>query len=164
MDKLLKVDYGVLALTICNFLLLVFLLKKFAWGPIIGALEKREAQVRSDKETARQARESAEQLKQELDARLSQIADEADKKMAQAVQLGQAQKEELLAQTKDQCARMIEQAKAQIAAEKEQALAQVRGEIAHLSTLAAARLIGEDVDRAHAEKVVAGVLEEIKKK
>ena len=164
MDKLLKVDYGVLALTICNFLLLVFLLKKFAWTPIINALEKREEQVRSDKETARNARESAEQLKQELEARLSKIADEAGQKMAQAVKLGQAQKEELLAQTKNQCARMLEQAKAQIEAEKEHALAEVRGEIAHLSALAAARLIGEDLDQTHAEKVVDGVLKEIKKK
>ena len=156
MDKLLKVDYGVLALTICNFLLLVFLLKNFAWTPIISALEKREEQVRSDKETARNARESAEQLKQELEARLSKIADAAGHKMAQ--------KEELLAQTKDQCTRMLEQAKAQIEAEKEHALAEVRGEIAHLSALAAARLIGEDLDQTHAEKVVDGVLKEIKKK
>ena len=164
MDKLLKVDYGVLALTICNFLLLVFLLKKFAWGPIIGALEKREEQVRSDKEAARAARESAEQIKQELETRLSQIADEANQKMAQAVKLGQAQKEELLAQTKEECARMLEQAKVQIAVEKKQALTQVRGEIAQLSTLVASRLIGEDLNPSHAEKVVDSVLTEIKKK
>jgi len=164
MQDLLKVDYGVLALTICNFLLLVFLLKKFAWGPLIGALEKREAQVRADKETAKTARESAEQLKQDLEARLCAIADEAAKKMAEAVKMGQAQKDEMLAQTKDQCARLLEQAKTQIAAEKEQALAQVRGEISRLSVLAASRLIGEEMDQTHADKVVAGVLEQIKKK
>ena len=42
MENLLKPDFGVLLLTVCNFLLLVYLLKKFAWGPVIGALEKRE--------------------------------------------------------------------------------------------------------------------------
>lgn len=164
MQDLLKVDYGVLALTICNFLLLVFLLKKFAWGPIIGALEKREAQVRADKETARSARENAEQLQQELSARLSKIADEASQKMAQAVALGQAQKEEILAQTKEQCARMLAQAQAQIEAEKEQALAQVRGEISRLSVLAASRLIGEEMNASHADKVVQDVLAQVKQK
>ena len=164
MQDLLKVDYGVLALTICNFLLLVFLLKKFAWGPIIGALEKREAQVRADKENARTARENAEQIKQELETRLSKIADEAAQKMAEAVQLGQAQKEEILTDTKAQCARMLAQAQAQIEAEKEQALAAVRGEISRLSVLAAARLIGEEMDKTHADKVVADVLEQVKKK
>ena len=164
MQDLLKVDYGVLALTICNFLLLVFLLKKFAWGPIIGALEKREAQVRADKENAQSAREKAEQIKQALETRLSEIAEEAGKKMAEAVQLGQAQKEEILTETKNQCARMLAQAQAQIEAEKEQALAQVRGEISRLSLLAASRLIGEEMDNSRADKVVADVLEQVKKK
>ena len=50
MENLLKPDFGVLLLTVCNFLLLVYLLKKFAWGPIIDALEKRETQIESDKQ------------------------------------------------------------------------------------------------------------------
>ena len=49
MEDLLKPDYGVLALTVCNFLLLVYLLKKFAWNRIIGALESREQQIAQDK-------------------------------------------------------------------------------------------------------------------
>ena len=56
MQDLLKPDWGVLALTVLNFALLVFLLAKFAWKPIIGALEKREQQVRTDKEMAEKAR------------------------------------------------------------------------------------------------------------
>ena len=66
MENLLKPDYGVLLLTVCNFLLLVYLLKKFAWGPVINALEKREQQIESDKQTAANARQSAEELKKEL--------------------------------------------------------------------------------------------------
>ena len=58
MEDLLKPDFGVLALTVCNFLLLVYLLKKFAWGPIIGALEKREKQIAQDKQTAAEALKS----------------------------------------------------------------------------------------------------------
>ena len=49
MEDLLKPDYGVLALTVCSFLLLVYLLKKFAWNRIIGALEAREQQIAQDK-------------------------------------------------------------------------------------------------------------------
>ena len=60
MEDLLKPDYGVMALTICNFLLLVYLLKKFAWNRIIGGLEAREAQVKSDKEQAAAARVDAQ--------------------------------------------------------------------------------------------------------
>lgn len=102
MEDLLKPDYGVLALTVCNFLLLVYLLKKFAWNRIIGALESREQQIAQDKLQAQQAREAAEKIKSELDEKLAQIADEAAKKMAEAVKMGETQKEQLLAAAKEQ--------------------------------------------------------------
>lgn len=164
MEDLLKPDFGVLFLTVCNFLLLVYLLKKFAWGPIIGALEKREAQIETDKQTAADARKSAEEIKQELDARLAQISDEATQKMAAAVKTGEKQKEEILAQAKEQAAQLLAQAKAQIQAEKEQALADVRGEIASISLLAASRVVGRQVQDSTANQIVEQVLAEVKRK
>ncbi len=164
MEDLLKPDFGVLLLTVCNFLLLVFLLKKFAWGPVIGALEKRENQIESDKQTAAAARQSAEELKKELDERLAQISNEATQKMAAAVKAGEAQKEQLLAQAKEQTERMLQQAKDQLEAEKNKALADVRGEIAQLSLLAAARVMQRQVKDETADQIVAQVLEEVKRK
>ena len=164
MEDLLKPDFGVLLLTVCNFLLLVYLLKKFAWGPIIGALEKRENQIAQDKQTAAQARQSAENLKKELDERLAHISGEATQKMAEAVKLGQAQKDQLLAQAQEQSARLLEQAKTQIQAEKEKALADVRAEIAEISLLAASRVIERQVTDKEADRIVENVLREIKGK
>ena len=164
MENLLKPDFGVLLLTVCNFLLLVFLLKKFAWGPILGALEKREAQIESDKQTAAQARKSAEELKKELDERLAQISNEAAQKMAAAVKAGEMQKEQLLAQAKEQAERLLAQATQQIEAEKNKALADVRSEIASISMLAASRVVGQDLQADNADKIVAQVLEEVQKK
>ncbi|MBP5403724.1 MAG: F0F1 ATP synthase subunit B [Elusimicrobiaceae bacterium] len=164
MEDLLKPDFGVLALTVCNFLLLVYLLKKFAWGPIIGALEKRENQIATDKQTAAQARQSAENLKKELDDRLAQISNEATQKMAQAVKAGEAQKEQLLKQAQEQATRLLEQAKAQIEAEKNKALADVRSEVATLSVLAASRVMEREVKDGAADQIVDQVLKEIKGK
>ena len=164
MENLLKPDYGVLFLTVCNFLLLVYLLKKFAWGPIIGALEKREQQIEDDKQTAANARQNAEQLKQELDQRLAQISNEAAQKMAAAVEAGEKQKEQLLAQAKEQAERLLEQATVQIQAEKEKALADVRGEIASISLLAASRVVEQDLKDENADKIVAQVLKEVQQK
>ena len=164
MQDLLKPDFGVLVLTVCNFLLLVYLLKKFAWGPVIGALEKRENQIAQDKQTAADARQSAETLKKELDERLAQISREAAQKMAQAVVTGEAQKEQLLAQAKEQAQRLLDQANLQIEAEKNKALADVRGEIATLTVLAASRVIERQVNGETADQIVARVLEEVKGK
>ncbi|WP_432635221.1 F0F1 ATP synthase subunit B [Candidatus Avelusimicrobium sp.] len=164
MEDLLKPDYGVLALTVCNFLLLVYLLKKFAWNRIIGALESREQQIAQDKLQAQQAREAAEKVKRELDEKLSQIADEAAKKMAEAVKMGETQKEQLLAAAKEQSERLVEQAKAQIEAEKNKALSDVRGEIARVSVLAASKVIEQQLNEDSAKAVVDRVLAEVKAK
>lgn len=164
MENLLKPDYGVLLLTVCNFLLLVYLLKKFAWGPVINALEKREQQIESDKQTAANARQSAEELKKELDDRLAQISTEAAQQIAAAVKVGETQKEQLLAQAQEQADRLVAQAKAQIEAEKNKALADVRSEIASISVLAASRVIGQDLKDANADKIVAQVLQEVQQK
>ena len=163
MEDLLKPDYGVLVLTICNFLLLVYLLKKFAWNRIIGGLEKREQQIAEDKTQAQQARQAAETLKRELDEKLTQISDEAAKRLAEAVKLGDTQKEQILAAAKEQSERLLAQAKAQIEAEKNKALADVRGEIAP-AVLAASKVVQQQMSEESAQSVVDRVLQEIKAK
>lgn len=164
MEDLLKPDYGVLVLTVCNFLLLVYLLKKFAWNGIIGMLEKRERQVASDKQEAQSARAAAENIKRDLDEKLAQISDEAAKKMAEAVKMGETQKDQILAAAKEQSERLIEQAKAQIEAEKNKALADVRGEIARTAVLAASKVVQQQMSEESAQSVVDRVLEEVKAK
>ena len=164
MENLLKPDYGVLVLTICNFLLLVYLLKKFAWNRIIGALEQREKQIADDKQQAQDARAAAETLKRELDAKLAQISDEAAKRMAEAVKLGETQKEQILSVAKEQSERLLEQAKTQIEAEKNKALADVRGEIARTAVLAASKVVQQQMSEESAKQVVDRVLQEIKAK
>ena len=164
MEDLLKPDFGVMILTICNFLLLVYLLKKFAWKSIIGALEKREQQIANDKAQAHDARVAAEQLQAELTEKLNRVADEAAAKIAQAVKLGQTQRDQLLAQAKEQAERLVEQARVQIAAEKNQALAAVREEIVSTALLAAQKILQQQVNAQEAKETVARVLTEIKQK
>ena len=164
MEDLLKPDLGVLALTILNFALLVFLLTKFAWKPIIGALEKREEQVRTDKETAEKARIDAVALRAELDEKLAHISEEAAQKMAQAVKMGETQKDQLLVQAKAQAESLINQAREQITAEKDKALKEVQSQIAQLSILAASRVIEQEISPASSARAVEEVLREVKTK
>lgn len=164
MEGLLSLDFGVLTLTILNFALLVFLLAKFAWKPIIGALEKREEQVRTDKETAQQARLDAQRLQAELDEKLAHISEEAAQKMAQAVKMGETQKDQLLSEAKAQAELLISQAREQITAEKNKALKEVQNQIAQLSVLAASRVIKQEISSSSAQRAVEEVLQEVKKK
>ena len=164
MEDLLNPDVGVTILTICNFLLLVYLLKKFAWNGIIGALEKRETQIATDKQQAQQAREQAQQLKAELDEKLNRVAEEAAQKMAQAVKTGEAQRDQLIAAAKEETQRMLEQARERIEAEKNHALADIRGAIVRTAILAAKKVAQEELNDANAHATVERVLDELKKK
>ncbi len=162
MEKLLNPDFGVMALTIVNFLLLVWLLHKFAWKSLIGALEKREKQIADDKAAAAQARQEAQNIKAELDAKLQHIAEQAAQKMQEAVALGNAQREQLLTETRQQADRLIEQAKAQIEAEKNKALVDVREQVVNTALLAAVKVTQQQMNKESAEKVVDEVLREVK--
>ena len=164
MDKLLNPDFGVFALTVVNFLLLVWLLHKFAWKGIIGALERREQQIADDKKTAAQARADAEKIKAELDEKLRNIADEASKKMQEAVALGNAQKEKLLAETQAQAQRLLAQAKEQIEAEKNQALKDVRAQVVETALLAAAKITQQQINEKSAARTVDEVLHDLQKR
>ena len=162
MEDLLKPDFGVMILTVCNFLLLVYLLKKFAWNGLIGALEKREQQIANDKKQAQDNRVAAEQLKQELDEKLAHISEESAKAMAEAVALGQAQRDQLLADAKAQAEQFLAQTKAQLEAEKNQALADVREEIVRTAMLAAEKMIRQQISEQTARQTVDQVLKEVK--
>ena len=164
MDQLLNPNFGVFALTIVNFLLLVWLLHKFAWKPIIGALERREKQIAEDKAVAAQAREDSQKMKEELERKLRAISDEANKKMQEAVALGNAQKEQLLAETKQQAQRLLTQAKEQIEAEKNQALKEVHAQIAQTALLAAAKITGQQLNEKSAAETVDEVLHDLQKR
>ena len=164
MDQLLNPNFGVFALTIVNFLLLVWLLHKFAWKGIIGALERREKQIADDKAAAAQAREEAQKIKAELDVQLRHIADEAAKKMQEAVALGNAQKDQLLAQTQEQAARLLAQAKEQIEAEKNQALKDVRAQVVQTALLAASKITERQLDEKSAAQTVDEVLHDLQKR
>ena len=162
MDKLLNPNFGVFALTVVNFLLLVWLLHKFAWKGIIGALDRREKQIADDKAAAATARQEAEQIKAELDARLQNIATEAAKKMQETVSLGQAQKEQMLTDAKEQTERLLAQAKEQIEAEKQQVLKEVRTQIVETALLAATKITRQQVTQKTAQASVDEVLEQIR--
>lgn len=164
MEGLLKPDIGVTVLTVCNFLLLVYLLKKFAWQGLIGALEKREQQIAQDKAQAHDARIAAEQLKAQLDEKLAHISEEASQKIAQAVKTGEAQRDQLLCAAKEQAERLVEQARVQITAEQTQALAQVRDEIVRTAVLAAQKVVGQEMNETNARKAVEYVLADIQTK
>lgn len=99
---MVDINLGTLLFQIVNFFVLVGILAKFAYKPLLKVLEDRRNKIASDLDNAAQARQSAEQMKAEYEAQLSKARSEAqaivDKAVKQAAKEGQAQLEAIRAQ------------------------------------------------------------------
>ena len=152
---MVDINLGTLLFQIVNFFVLVGILAKFAYKPLLKVLEDRRNKIASDLDNAAQARQSAEQMKAEYEAQLSKARSEAqaivDKAVKQAAKEGQAQLEAIRAQI----AREKEVAQAEIANEREAAIRDMRNEVVTLSMAVAEKLLNKNMDSDMNAKLVA---------
>ncbi|HTS14635.1 MAG TPA: F0F1 ATP synthase subunit B [Candidatus Sulfotelmatobacter sp.] len=126
-----------------NFVVFLFLLQQFAFGPIsrmLGDRRQRIEQGLKDADAARKEREAAAEEKHSI---VQTARREANEIVAHAQKTAQDVHDRDIAATRQEIERLHEQAAAEIAAEKERVLAEVRGQIADLALLAAGRVVGE---------------------
>ena len=154
---------GLIVWTIVTFILLVIILRKFAWKPLLEALNKREEHVRSSLERAEQAKTEAERILEENRKQLAQAESEAQRILSEGRALGDQLKNEMLEQANQQSRRMIDQAKHEIERDKEAALSQLRGEVADLAIKAAEKILDETLDETRHRKIVDASLKDLPK-
>jgi F-type H+-transporting ATPase subunit b len=158
-------DYGTLIWMVVIFGITLFILKKFAWKPILNALKERENSIAEALSSAERARKEMENLK----AGNEKIMVEARK--AKEVILSEAKKikDKMLAEAKTQAFRegqkMIESARVQINAEKEAAISEMKKQVVELSVRVAEKIIQKELkDKADQEVLVNNLLKDIKLK
>jgi F-type H+-transporting ATPase subunit b len=162
-SALITPHIGLIFWTLVTFLLLLFLLSKFAWGPIIQAMNAREDGIKSDLDKARKDCEQAERLLDEHRAMLTL----ARKERAEAVEAGRRDAErlktEILDQARKQREQLLKQAETQIDAGLRQARAGLKGEAADLAIQAAGKLMGKNLDDATQRRLVEGYLADLER-
>jgi len=152
---------GLIVWTIVTFVLLVLILRKFAWRPILESLHKREEHVRSSIERAEQARQEGERLLEEHRRQIAQAEQEGHRILTESRTLGEKLKQEIVDKANQQSRRMVEQAKQEIDRDKEAALTALRGEVAGLAIQAASKILGETLDENRHRKLVDTYLKEL---
>jgi F-type H+-transporting ATPase subunit b len=154
MDKLLALEPGMLIWTFITFSLLLWILKKFAWKPLLGALENRETKIREDIQRAEDARAGAERLLEEHRKLLQNSELDARKILEDAKSTAETVKQGIIDSAHEQARLMTAQAKAEIQREKDTALSQLRVEVADLAIRAAGKVLGEELDADKHRKLV----------
>jgi F-type H+-transporting ATPase subunit b len=134
-----RIDLAVWTLVV--FLLLLFVLTKYAWNPMLGALQKREENVRSAIDEARRARDEAHQIREHLASERAKIADETRAALEAARKDGQQLRETMLSQAKADIQAERDRLHREIDSARDQALKQLWDQTAQLATLISAKAI-----------------------
>ncbi len=137
---------GLIIWTIVTFVLLLLVLRKFAWKPLLKALHDRESAIRGSIDHAENAKAEAERILAEHKRQLALASEGAQKILNEGRALGDKLKQEIVDQANQQSRRMVDQARLEIERDKDHALAQLRGEVATLALLAAGKILNETLD------------------
>ncbi|MFD2703235.1 F0F1 ATP synthase subunit B [Paenibacillus shunpengii] len=151
-----------IAITIVAFLILYFLLSKFAFNKLFGIMEQRRELVAKQMEDAKQTREQAIQYVEEQKAALQEARQEAQGIIEQSRKTSASQAEALLIEAKQQTERMKDEAVREIESEKNKAVASLRNELGTVSVQIASKILDKEVKQDKAqEELVEKYLNEV---
>ena len=160
---LLDPHEGLIIWTIITFLVVLFVLKKFAWPQLLAALDEREKRISDAIATAEQARKEAEEVLREHQQKLAAADEEARQIVAEAREAGANVRQTIVSQAREEAERMLDQARTSIESEKRAAIAELRRETANLAVQAAGALIDANLDdernRGLVDDLIAGIPE-----
>ena len=134
------------------FLLLVFLLGKLAWKPILSSLKEREQSIQEALDTAEKARLELSRLKSDNENLLKQARDERDKMLREAREASNRLKDEAQAEAKKVADKIIDDARTTIGIEKQAALKEIKIQVAMFSLEVAERLLKEKLSNDKTQK------------
>ncbi|MCX5797232.1 MAG: F0F1 ATP synthase subunit B [Elusimicrobia bacterium] len=163
MDKLVTPDPGLMFWTIVTFLALVALLKRFAWGPLLSAIEEREVHLKAQAAAAKEARDEAERIKNEVAAALAESRAGRQEVLDRAAKDGEALLAKFRTAAEDETRKLREKTAAELGREKDRLVGELRREVADLSVLAAEKLLRRSVDPGVEKAVLDDFFKDISK-
>ncbi len=139
--ELLLPKFGLFFWTLVIFLVLLFLLKKYAWQPILNALEAREARIENALQKAEQAQKEYERLQKERDQLLAEARQHRDEILKEARSMKHQILEEARQKAIIEQKQLLEEAQRRIESEKQEALAALKKEVGVLAVNMAEKIL-----------------------
>ena len=146
---------------IINFLVLVAILNKFLYKPLMGMLDARKEEIKNKLGEAETARDEAIKMKEEYTLEMLTARREAQEIIVKATKLAEDSKTTIISEARDESANMIKKAQEEIRLEKEKAKAELRNEVASLAVLAAEKILDRTLQPEDHEKMVRDFVREV---
>jgi len=146
------------------FIILMALLKKFAWGPIMGMMKQREEFVANEIDSAEKSRQEAAKHLEEQRALLKEARTEAQELIENAKKQADIQREDIIVSARSEAGRLKESAKLEIEQQKENAVAAIKEQVASLSVLIASKVIEKELSEKDQQKFINDYIQEVGEK
>ena len=162
-NPLVQLDPGLFVWTILTFLLLLTVLAKFAWKPLLKMLKDREDLIRSSLEDAEKAQTELANLNAEREEIINKARSEAQSILSEGKVAASKLKDETLTAAKDQAKSILTDAEKQIRIEKHKAIEEIKSEVVDLSLSVATKLIKKNISREDNQTLIDESLENVTK-
>ena len=156
------INPGLIVWTVVTFVLLMAVLGKFAWKPLLQSLHEREDKIRSALEQSEKARAEAAELLKQNERNMARAEEEFQKVIHEGKALAEKMKDEIVTKAKQQAQRELQMAKEEIQRDVEAAKQQLRSEVADLAITAAEKILDESLDQQKHKKLVDTFLNQIR--
>lgn len=160
---LLSVNSGLAFWTTLTFILLLIILGRFAWKPILMALKQREEAIKESLEQAQKAKDEAKKILDENQASLLKAEEEGKKIIEQSRAYAQTLKDQMINDSKAQAQKLIDEAAAEIERKKNAAFEDLKNQVAQIAVNAAEKILKENLDKDKNQKLVDKYINEISK-
>jgi len=160
-NPLVQPDPGLFFWTIATFLVLLFLLAKFAWKPLLQALESRQEMIQKSLNDAEKAKQELEEVQLESNKIVAQARSEAETIIATSRSEGAKLREDLREKAQSEAQSIVTQAEQQIQQERDRALSQIREEAVDVSLSVASKLIQRNLSKEDNEKIIEEALKQV---
>jgi F-type H+-transporting ATPase subunit b len=160
---LLDVNPGLMIWTVITFIILLLILKKVAWKPILSALDKRENDIKESLLQAEKARDEAKKILEENQANLAKAEEESKKIIEQSRAYADTLKEQLIKDSKEQAKKIVDDASSEIQRRKDAAFEELKAQVAEIAVNAAEKIIRGSLDAKKSKQVIDKYLNDVAK-
>ncbi|MDI6813602.1 MAG: F0F1 ATP synthase subunit B [Desulfitobacteriaceae bacterium] len=160
MGNPMVINYTLVA-QVLSFLVLVWVVSKFAWTPLMNVMEKRRQGIEETLAQAAKERQQAEQIKREYQEEMKKARQEAQELISRASKVGEERAVEILAGAREEAEKLKVSALADIQRERDRAIADVKAQVADLSVAVAERLIHQKLDYVGQEQLIEQFIQEV---
>lgn len=157
----MHLDFGQMVVQIVGFLILLWFLKRYAWGPILDTLEKRRAKIKADMEGLEQEKVKLDALIADYQLQIRDIEVTARGKIQDAILEGQKMAEQIKEQARQAAQEEVEKAKNEINKEVAKARVSLRNEVVNLAIQTAEKIIRTRLDEEKQKELILQFIDEV---